>query len=386
MTTQIDIKRHLIELALEEGRRRTSPRTGLIHFCYNDEEATDTIPLYENICYCLALFRTRSVDNIQEAKEKLNHLLSFDSFPTYLHEYPKPGVTERLYFPLYWIMKHFSNVIEKPLRSRIQEILSTIKPFKRPVAIRSSKEAASLCLHLQHEEQPLHALAPYWDPKLGIYVGPLLHEKQRENVPETTLFDLFMAASIGHLSKRILKPHPVHMHAALVSPLPCEPKPHYQPPTYTPSEQHKDFHLFRTLWEGNDGHLHTFVCQEKQHHFENNIFTFPKEVPDERKSTELSFYCDYHPELAIRVNGEKATVFKIGESVTIETPKKTLTLSFKVVEGEGTLIGHICRGNRPAQIFSKGVSAYDWRISIRTIRRSSTLKLGLSVKLALAAY
>ncbi|NGX51019.1 MAG: hypothetical protein K1060chlam2_00876 [Chlamydiae bacterium] len=367
-------------MALVEGRRRESPRTGLIHFCYDDEDARDLIPLYENICFCLALFRTCIGDNIVEAKEKLTHLLAFDSLPTYLHDYPKRGMTYRLYFPLYWILKLYRSVIEEPLRTRLSEVLREIEPFKKPITIRSSKEAASLALHLQLEGKSLEPLSPYWDPNLAIYCGPLIEERQRKNAPETTLFDLFMAASIGHFSKRLLKPHPVHMHAALVFPSQCEPKPEIFLSPYSPSEQHRGFHLFRMIWEGNDDHLHTFVCQEKEHYFTDaGIFTYTEELPDERKSSELSFYCDHHPDLAIRVNGEQATIFHLDDSVTIETPKKRLTLSFKILEGEGRFMGHISRGNRPAQILSKGREAYDWKISIRTIHRTAKLKLVLQV-------
>jgi len=381
MTTLIQVKHQLIDLALDEGRRRESPRTGLIHFCYQDEDATDLIPIYENICFCLALFRSCTHDNVQEAKEKLEHLLAFDTIPTYLHEYPQAGVTERLYFPLFWISKLFSLVIEEPLRSRIKETLAKINPFKKPENIRSSKEAASLCLHLQLEEKPFDALSPYWDPELAMYCGPLNQERQRKNVPETTLFDLYMSAATGHFSKRILKPHPVHMHAALVFSTPCTPQPQYILPSYTPSEQHIGFHLFRMVWEGVDDHLHTFVCQDKQHHFEPDyIFTYPEEIADERKSAELTFYCDHHPDVTLNVNGKKATIFLITDTVTIETPNKTVKLTFKILEGEGTFMGHISRGNRPAQILGKNFNAYDWKISLRTIRRTTKLKLALLVE------
>lgn len=379
MTTLIDTKRELIDLALTEGRRRLSPRTDLIHFCYDDEEATDTIPYYENICYCLALFRSCVGDHVQEAKQRLTHLLSFETFPTYLHEYPKHGVTQRLYFPFYWIVKLFSHVIEEPLRSQLIQVLDHLTPFRKPENIRSSKEAASLALHLQLEEETLKPLASYWDPTHGIYTGPLMEEKQRRNLPETTLFDLFMCVATGQFPKRILAPHPVHMHAALVmptEPVVCAPS---RFPTILPTGNQKGFHLFRHIWEGSENHLHTLACQETKMTFQEGVFIYPEEIPDERDRMELSLYCDYHEGVSLCVNGEKSTVFRLGDQVTLKTPNKTFRMTFKIEEGEGTFMGRISRGNRPAQIFQKKETSYDWRITIRTINRTPTLKLGLAL-------
>lgn len=378
MTTLIDSKRRLIELALDEGRRRESPRTGLIHFCYQDEEVTDTIPLYENLCFCLALFRSCIGDHVQEGKERLSRLLAYKTFPTYLHEYPAVGNTKRLYFPLYWILKLFSGVIENPLRTRIKEALASLTPFPKPQEVRSSKDAASLCLHLQLEEKALHPLAPYWDPDLGLYTGPLIAERQRGHIPEITLFDLFMAAATDTFSPRILNPHPVHMHAALVFPTAkIVPQPQFNIPSYVSNEQHQGFHLFRLVWKGKEDHLHSFVCQEKRHHFTPFTFTYPEEIPDERNRMELAFYCDYHSDIQLRINGEQSNTFRMGDRVTIETPSKTLALTFRVIEGEGTFMGHLSRGNRPAQVLNKAFEAYDWKIGIRSIERTSKLKLSL---------
>lgn len=383
MTTLLDSKHQLLELALTACRTRLSSRSGWVHFCYEDPDAVDTIPYYENLCYSLALFRTCVGDQVQEAKERLDHLLSFDTFPTYLHEYPKTGTTQRCYFPLYWISKLFSGVIEKPLRVRLEAALAKIQPFKKPEGILSSRDAASLCLHLQLEGKSLHALAPYWEENLQIYTGPLLEEKQYKNTLEVTLFDFFMAAATGRFSPRLLKPHPVHMHAALIFPTEAlEPKGCITIPSYDPAsgERSKGFHLFRHVWEGSEGHLHSFVCQEKHHHFDPYIFTYPEEIPDERQGVELAFFVDYHPDVTLLVNGEKSTVFQLGDQVTIQTPKKTVPLTFKVLEGEGIFMGHISRGNRPAQVCTQGFTSYDWKISIRTLRRSSKLKLALLVE------
>ena len=104
-----------------------NPRTGFIHFHYSDETAFDTIPLYENACYILSLFRSHNAENILEAKELLRRLLHFQTegggFPTYLHEYPTDRwtVSFDLLLPLFWIEKLYGKFIDK------EQLLRAIK-------------------------------------------------------------------------------------------------------------------------------------------------------------------------------------------------------------------------------------------------------------------
>src|SRR3569832_1741282 len=81
-----------LELALRAGRARQSPQTGFVHHSYeNLERSAETIPVYENFCFALALFRTKTVENVLEAKNLLERLLAFQTaewFPLFLHDYP----------------------------------------------------------------------------------------------------------------------------------------------------------------------------------------------------------------------------------------------------------------------------------------------------------
>ena len=88
-----DAKRRMVELALHSGRKRQSKQTGFVHYCYESSTSDphDTIPLVENFCFALALFRSRLVESVQEGKRLLEKLLAFEiggNFPLYLHEYP----------------------------------------------------------------------------------------------------------------------------------------------------------------------------------------------------------------------------------------------------------------------------------------------------------
>lgn len=351
-------KRQLIELAIGAGRRFESSQTRLIHY-----PTRDTIPFYQNFCFCLALFRSLVGDNVQEAKKRLCHLLSFMDenglFPTFVHEYPKTIPYAHSSFPLKLIEKHFGHILGDELRAKLKTVAPVPLP---PKVILSSKDAALTALQLDD----LTSLTPYWDPELNIYDGPLNNERQREGEIDLTLFDLFMGNS-----PRILDPHPVHMEAALVfssRPLQFSYANHPAPIPHA-----KGYHLFRKVWEEGN-HLHTLVCQEKKMILEDDILIYPEEIPDEKNRTELSFFVNYYPSNTIAINGEKGTVFRLEDAVQIGDRWR---LSFEKVDGEGDFLGHISRGNRPAQLDADITHAHDWKISIRTLRRSPNLRLRL---------
>ena len=123
--------RDLIDRALEVGRKLQSDQTGFVHL--NDprvpEGPHETIPITENLLFILALFRSRSAENIQEGKALLDHLLHFavdGHLPYYLHEYPscrdKYGVATHLTV-LYLIATQFHTVLGEPLRNRLKSFV-----------------------------------------------------------------------------------------------------------------------------------------------------------------------------------------------------------------------------------------------------------------------
>ena len=101
-------------LALEAGRSYQSKQTHLIHYNYSGEHHLETVPLYENACFALALLRTKEREKIKEAKELITRLLSFEvdgDFPLYLHDYPvchSPSHSVNLAVPLHWMLKRYA--------------------------------------------------------------------------------------------------------------------------------------------------------------------------------------------------------------------------------------------------------------------------------------
>lgn len=121
---------------LQELQAFKSANTGLIHLnrAKKPYVKDDLIPISYNFLYQLLLFRTKERTNIEEAFKELNHLLTFQikegphrgNFPVYLHEYPEcQRAFEILFslFPLYWIAKDFTQLLEPNLRKKLYDAL-----------------------------------------------------------------------------------------------------------------------------------------------------------------------------------------------------------------------------------------------------------------------
>ncbi len=133
MNEHQDRSRQLVDLAISSGRIRQSPQTGFVHYCYNarDEDGQDTIPVYENVLFALALLRMRTVECITEAKDFLEKILSFQkggegefagNFPIYLHEYPQCKdrfISAYVLVPFFWMLRNFAVVLGSELKQKL---------------------------------------------------------------------------------------------------------------------------------------------------------------------------------------------------------------------------------------------------------------------------
>jgi hypothetical protein len=385
-----------------------SLQTGMIH-------KEERIPLYENLCFILSLFRTHKGESIEEGKLLLKRILGFfsEGFPLYLHEYPEKGSAShqiRCSLPLYWISKLYHHVIPSPLKEKIEEVkeqlidqdrkeLSSIYQIlydalhgKEPKTYHPqfSHEWGLLLLAYQildeHPSWILEGALEWWHAGFMTYSGPAIQEYQQKGVPEVNLYDQFMAEHQGEISKRIENED--LLQKALVFPF----KKQYQlkePNPFQVLEKNtlwspKGFHLMRLLW-GTKEQLHSLVCQDELRlsRVENHLFfTYPDEVPDEKNRMELSLFTEHSAETTIFIEGKKQTVFYLGETVEIKTKTGNVQLIFTLEEGEGQFLGHISRGNRPCQIGIEkegDFSSYDWKIGLRSLSRSSSVKIGLRV-------
>lgn len=165
--TSAEGMRQLIEIAICCGRCWQSPQTGYIHYCYTqqDENVQHTIPVYENFLFALALLRSRTVENVSDAKDLLRRLLHFQSaeaeaggnFPLYLHDYPfckDRLIGVHVLVPLYWIFKNFHHVLGPELKQSLKAALLRLqnycltsleqKPAPYPIAMKAAAVAKAI--------------------------------------------------------------------------------------------------------------------------------------------------------------------------------------------------------------------------------------------------
>lgn len=482
--------KELIELSISCGRCLQSPQTGYIHYYYHnqEEEAHHTIPILENILFSLALFRSRIIENITEAKEILSHLLIFQNqgeaagnFPVYLHEYPMcrdPLLGIHLLASFYWILKGFGHVLGPGLKVKLEEAIRLLlhygfriaekEPLPYSVTARLAaasqafgrlwadshwenrgsvllgellhshatdswhitKHVSDLIVALQMvypsiQNSPWKCFWDYlgqtWHRHTCTYVGPCLKEEQRNEEPEPALYDLFLGYFSGQYSQRMKSFAPYHLQAALIQPsedqvpdysLPFQVQDHHQGQqwivrqeqewAYTGVDKKQLFNSvrertytpFRFVWGEakrvhtlvcQGGNCSTVVCQADENRVKLQIELGKAEELDElEKQREVNFYLDFHPDMKIGIDGQSATVFELGQKVTIQSGSRLISLMFELTEGKGQFLGHLMRGNRPAQIGLKGnnrFNAYDWHLVLRTIRRAGICRLTVWIEM-----
>lgn len=209
MENNMERTKQLIEMALAAGRRMQSIQTGFVHYCYQsqDEDVQQAIPVYENVLFVLALLRTRTVENMTEAKVLLEKLLAFQNdrkekslhnFPIYLHEYPNCwdhflGIN--LLTPFYWILKYFGHVLGQDLKIKLEKSVKDLLTYglkiqeemKLPYKVEVRFAASRV------------AFTTLWDDKNGIEKGnkvlELLHEQGTTDLWDSTdcLSDLLVS-------------------------------------------------------------------------------------------------------------------------------------------------------------------------------------------------
>jgi len=444
-----------VKLALQYGREKQSPITKFVHLTYSDQNNRDGIPMFENCCFILALFRTHEMNHVNEGKKKKKKLLFFQilqgddrgAFPLYLHEYPicrKPKYALLNLFGLHWIRKRYQSILEKTLKDKLSEAISQLLEYcqrKIPFygslqalfhvleesilktnkvqeeimlgSITSSREASEYLIASQLLDDELRQkvwaqVQSYWSPHQMVYVGPCQNEWQREKEPVVNLLDYFLTDETKFPS-RLKKPCLAHLHTALIVSTP--PKQLESPSffqdqkwcvfedsasvfhglqSYKPVDPTaQGFHLFRLMWKENDD-LFSFVCQQKELRFslqeaspQRLLMNFEYAAKDKENPFDLIFFINRHPDLSITTRGKKATVFYQADGLTIQTKQQSFTLTFKIIEGEGNIMGHVMMSNRPAQTAISAENAFvahDWQIGLRTISRSENFTLQLQLE------
>lgn len=493
-----DLMRKLIDMAVSAGRKRQSPQTGFLHHLYDsqNDEPHLAIPMIENVLFALALFRSRTVENMEEGKALLERLLYFQNackeprlgnFPVYLHEFPDCrdrylGV--HLLIPFYWITAHFHHILGNGLKKRFEECVRSLLqyslaaeadmpaalslkmgasakafgelwgdealaargaqslhnlsenldsfPWKTPAQLANLLPALELIARDDSRWDAIRAwMEATWHRKLLAYVGPAWSEWQEGSQPQASLYDLYMGYLSGTFPARAfgnqMGDQIFHLQAVLIQPtdekLPSVIYPRLLPgclqqETFAlaaidqesewPPAAARSFHRLHLSWGDLSSDpsadlmktpklLHTLVCQGGnvvQSRFSQThqtaqtvctqIYTLGTPPPDgeREKCREVAFYLNLEAARQLLVGDLAATTFRLGDAILIRSKELSIKLSFQLLEGMGDFVGHIMRGNRPAQLALKGANryhAYDWQIFLRTLRRSELCRIQASI-------
>jgi hypothetical protein len=360
-----------IELALKAGRLLQSPVTHFIHYSNeNPEHAWETIPMYENFCFALSLFRTKIAENILEGKALLEKLFAFqtaEGFPIYLHEYPvckSRKLGQKLSVVSYFLLRDFAAVLGEGLRAKLQSLIIPLEPL-RP---NSPEEWADFLIQTQISGEDPSSGLQFWDAQALCFLGP---QKQERGEPAVTLYDLILGEWTGRFSKRALLDYPTHLQASLI----------YPKEVFISAPQQQ---WTRRFWgEGSPTHSALLHTQGSITHEENvAIIDLPaQEVHD---AIEISYFLNKHPEVSFTVNGTKSTTFQMDDTIFVQSGATAFEITFSLVEGEGRFWGHLYFGNRPGQIGCKGpfkYEAFDWIIALRTIERTKAARIKITFQL-----
>lgn len=375
LTEELKKQIRTIDLALAAGLKRKSSRTGFIH-------DAETIPIYENFCFVLALFRHKTADSVTEGKELIERLLPFQSeqgnFPIYLHDFPRcydPHMGLRVAPIMIYLLRLFGPVLGE-LKLRVEAaVLKAVskrpeKPFwenryracvGEPLLPVNSAEFSPIewseWLITAQLSGQTHFAIPY-DESLQLFMGPSRFDVQERGEPRPNPVEWLLAD--GVYSARLLRDHPHQLYLAPLFPITYE---------KMPIEETS----FRLFWKGTT--IHSLVAKSL-------VFDLPETVEFGRHDVfEVALFTDLSPETTLLINGRKATTFQLGDVITIHTPEKKIELRFDQTVGNGEFCGHIFRANRPSQAACKGedqYAAYDWQIGLRTLRRLGPSQITVS--------
>ncbi len=360
-----------VELALKAGRKRQSEMTRFVHYCSeHPEKSSETIPTYENFCFALALLRSRTAENVLEAKALLEKLLAFQvdsEFPVYLHEYPLcryAGLKSKLYPVIFFILRDFHSILGEKLREQLQAVQGAPEDVASP---ESPEEWAEFLIQSQITGQDKTVALQQWDSSCLSFIGP---QRQERGEPALTLYDLFLGEWGCKYSTRALQDHPVHLRASLIYPAEIA-------LTSIPDQS-----LQRQFW-GSGSPTHSLLLNtqgtltEVEDGFE--VVLQEKEVQEEM---EVACFYNLHPNTTVTINHQKATSFQLGDTIQIISKDRQIELSFTVKSGEGQFWGHLYRANRPGQLCCKGEDkheAFDGVIGLRTIKRNPQTVIWVSL-------
>lgn len=392
MTETVELKRTLraSDLSYLAAKKRQSPRTGFVHLFHGNEAFSDTIPLYENFCYVLALLSQKKAETVLEAKKLLSRLFPFQgkegNFPIYLHDFPHCyDIYHGLKIaPLLLKMQKFKGVLGSDTCEAIDGALRKLGSFyedKKLAPLWKFRHSVCFGGNKTREEFVPVSASDWWEYWVSL---------QFIEVPKCTFYHAGLQMAIGFsleqdrfnpaprpidwiCCENEYLPHLLHDRATQIQLIALD-----KVEVEKPDSSTIYFHDGSVFWK--DSRIHSLVPEN----ISNGIAELPSSFELGRDDLfEAAYYCDAPEEIELFIDGQKGTVFALGQTITIQSETRKFTLKFELLRGEGEFCGHIFRSNRPGQIAATGAHQYDsfdWKIAIRTLRRSPDCALKVSLE------
>jgi hypothetical protein len=276
----------------------------------------------------------------------------------------------------------------------------------------------------------------FYHAELGLCLGPFIYERAQEGFqPAPALIDWVCAETID--TPRLMTDHPSQMGLAALEAVRVAP----QKTSAFALLSDADTGNWDLFWKDKTIHrlsLDLPLGKMIQKEMDLLYIELPSVFDRQREDLfEVAFYIDASPEIDVSIGGVKGTSFGLGDWVQIRsetvngfsfsrfsgsfeplfdsflggnitlpyiTPQKrienrpkeprkstkpesvnslleksSIAIRFTVADGEGDFCGHIYRSNRPNQRLNTEGESFDWKIGLRTLRRSAKCCLSVQV-------
>ncbi len=400
-------------ILVEKARSLTSSQTRFI-------QVDDRICLLHQFCFALALCQLKQKEEMLEAASMIQRLLHFQNaeggFPRYLHEYPfayskEAGV--KIYLALGKIIRFTEAILQKETLIPWKKALNRLEKFLDEYLVKKSPEAvysvlfsvakayyygrdltekeeaqidngsflsardwAEYLLFVQALDQPpsrwMQRLRSQMHPSFG-YIGLLDQEREVQGERECTYLDLYFYSAWQK------KESPFVLESALLqgphSTTSIQPDPEG---ILEKSQVEVDFAILKRR-----GSLYVFTeknrlfCRQKDLDWEEGrgVMTYTEFDPKALFVQEIFWS---HPKrFPCYVNGEKASFFRMKDTLSWPIDGLTLHIRFEVLAGKGEFTGHILQGISPMEEDAASLSLQNGKIGIKALRFEPGVKLGM---------
>ena len=423
------------DLALIAGKKRQSPRTGFVHLFHGSESGSDTIPIYENGCFALALLAQKKAETVLEARQLILRLLAFQTeegnFPIYLHDFPRcydPHLGLKMAAVWLRALQEFGAVLGAECKEKLEQSLRIIfewtetrhkeRPwtplwwFRYRVCRAVFEQRAVEAIAFNTDKFSAADWWEYWvtwqwisTPTCDLYhqglsmaMGSFPSSQDRfEPIPE--LIDWICA---DHFTERLLLDRPAQIQLSVLKGVQTVPFSGKIPGSICEfgsshaliaARDPQSAVPIRLYWKEESlrsACLEVNGCSTEIKLENGRLFAkidLPQGMVLQRDDVfEVSLFVDAAPGVDLRIAGEKGTAFSLRDRLSFQTASLRADVSFELLEGEGDFYGHILRANRSSQKAASGAlqyEAFDWKIALRTLRRSDRCTLGMHLTLDL---